>query len=163
MTRVQKINKAIEILHAQQNLDAKQIHQYLSERHIYVELPVIAEVILSLNFVKPPTLTIPRKSKLQIKIERLVEAIRPLMETHLITKAPWRYLAALLNSLEVVVPGSGVSFTQTNLCKFLRQHNLHVRSSARPQAALTYASYCARIEPVIQSLQEYADWIREGN
>ena len=164
MTRVQKINKAIEILHCTQNLDAKQIHAYLADHKIYVEMPVIAEVILSLNYVKPPNLTIPRKSKLQIKIERLVAALRPLMETHQKTRAPWRYLASYLNGLGITIPGTGTIFRVQNLTAFLKSHQCHVRSGAPSKnAVLTYSAYCARIEPVTQQLLDYAEWIKEGN
>ena len=164
MTRVQKINKAIEILHTTKDMDAKQIAAFLADHRIYVEMPVIAEVILSLNYVKPPNLTIPRKSKLQIKIERLVAALRPLMETHQKTRAPWRYLASYLNELGITMPGQGTVFHVPNLTAFLKKHRCHVRSGAPSKnAVLTYSQYCARIEPVSQQLIDYAEWLKEGN
>lgn len=164
MTRVQKINKAIEILHCEKGLDAKQIHSYLEERKIYVELHTITQVVLGLNFVGAPKLTIPRRSKLQIRIERLVEALKPVLERHHSARCPLRFLAQILNSLGITVPGTGSQFTQKKLLMFLKKHNIHKRSQlSSNNYTLTFQEYYARIDPVIGPLKEYAAWVQEGN
>lgn len=164
MTRVQKINKAIEILHVEKGLDAKQIHAYLAERKIYVELHTITQVVLSLNYVAPVKLNIPRRSKLQIRIERLVNALKPVLDLHHKARCPLRYLSQVLNGLGITVPGTGAFFTHKKLLVFLKLHNIHKRSQlSSNNYTLTFQEYSDMIDPVLEPLKEYAAWVQEGN
>lgn len=162
MNRVQKINKAVEILHVQHGMTAREIQQYLKDRCLHVDLETLIELVLGLNY---SPVNVPRKSKTALRIERLNPILKSLVDIHVEFSVPWRYMASLLNEVGITLPGAGTKITSTNIQRYLRQQDLHRRVGRRCSTypGLTYGQYCAKLEEQVQQLQEYLSWTQEGN
>jgi len=160
LNRVEKLNKAIEILHIQHGMSAREIQTYLKDRNLYLDLQLVTEVVLGLNY---SPVSVPRKSKIQLRCERLNPILRQIVQVHQKYRCPWRYLALLLEHTGVLMPGSGQRPTSKNVQKYLRKHDLHQRVGLCREVGLTYLDYCAKLEQEIQQLLDYSGWVREGN
>lgn len=162
MRRVDKLNKAIEILHIQHGLNARQIQSYLRDRNLFLDLEVITDVVLDINY---QPVTIPKKSRQTLRCERLNAVLKQVVPLHKEGHCPWRYMSSMLDEVGITMPGSGVRFNSLNIQKYLKSHSLHIKigNRAHYRQGLTYREYCAKLEEQIQQLRDYQSWIQEGN
>jgi hypothetical protein len=162
MTRVEKINLAIEILHIQKNLKTPEIKEYFRKHNIYVDSEVIEDVIRALNYN-------PNK-KINTKINRqwffeMQDHLNPLLDI-LVGEVvyyhmTYEHMVRLLNELEIQKPiPIGGPWKQNTLRRYLMHRNLYrsLRRIRDAEKSLPYHEWCAKIGHVIAKLEEYSEW-----
>lgn len=169
MTRVEKINLAIEIMHTQKGMRAPEIKEYLRTRDIHLDIQVIQDVIRDLRFRPTKTPRIPKKSAppwfsaLQNKLEPLLVRLVAAIRTH---NVPYTYGARVLNDTGVEKPiPQGGTWKSATLKAYLHRRKIYKGYppglTHKQRNSLTYRQFCARIEPLILELEDYAIWDQE--
>lgn len=166
MTRVEKINLAIEIMHTQKGMLAPEIKEYLRTRDIHLDIQVIQDVVRDLRFKPLAPTKIPKKaappwfSALQNKVEPLLVRLVAAIRQH---NVPYSYGARLLNDLGVEKPlPRGGTWKADTLKSYLHTKKIYKgypSGSTLSRRQLTYVDFCARIDPrLLKEFEEYSDW-----
>lgn len=168
MTRVEKINLAIEICHIQKDMNALEIQKFLASNKIPLDIHVIADVIRDLNYkrtsksLRNTKANKPWYTPLQ---ERLFPILEELARRQLRMKASPDWSARLLNEIGirqpyyVRAPWRGKTFKRF-LSRRNRYHGIK-QSRTKDDKLLTYARFCDNLVDVIAQLEEYLSWEEE--
>lgn len=154
MTRVERLNKAIEILFINKGMSAKQIQKYLDDRGHYLDLLTVVTVIQQLQYYELE----PRKPQTRQGAyrEELNKELRPIIDAVVEHKVPYSYVVRLLNEHELKVPGSGLAWTLHRLKKYMFRWKLYRRNGVLNQRfGLTYLEFCATLDHGLERLKEY--------
>lgn len=125
MTRVERINKAIAILHLNKQLNPKQIKEVLKSYGHDVDLHVIVAICVDNQPVPVKSRAPSKDSPQEIRRKQLDGAFAELMVSVEKHKIPFSFVARYLNSLGLHNPTSLNRWTNKSVKQFLVRRKLH--------------------------------------
>lgn len=165
MTRVERINKAIAILHLNKQLNPKEIKEVLKSYGHDVDLHVIVAVCVDNQPVVVKDRAPSKDSPQEIRRKKLEEAFAELigcMEKH---RVPFSFAARYLNSIELYNPTSLNRWTDRSVKQFSVRRKIHKkRSGVHLAHCLPYDEWASKIPPELEAkLHEIASDYRASS
>lgn len=164
LTRVQKINLAIEIMYSQKNMGAKEIRDYLRERKIMIDIQTVRDVIKALRYLPPGASDLKRHrpwfSEMQDRLTPIMRELGNFCSKH---NVPLSTVSRYLNDQGLVkpIPQAG-EWKDATVKRYLKDRKLLPYFDYTPfEETLTYDDFCVKLDAeteIPQMIRNYLVW-----